>query len=57
MENNQLLKRTKQFELDIIKLVETLPNGSTSWVIGKQLLRSGTSIGANYRSAKRASSC
>jgi four helix bundle protein len=42
--------------LRFIRLVEALPNTRTADVIGKQLLRSGTSIGANYRAACRAKS-
>lgn len=50
---NDLKQRTKDFALRIIKLVESLPNTRTSDVLGKQLLRSGTSVGANYRAACR----
>jgi four helix bundle protein len=46
--------RTKKFALDIIKLVESLPNNGTCRVLGTQLLRCGTSVGANYRAACRA---
>ncbi len=49
-------RRTKQFALRIIRLVESLPKGRTANVIGQQLLRSGTSVGANYRAACRAKS-
>jgi len=56
MEHKDLKKRTKEFALRIIKLVESLPKGRTADVLGKQLLRSGTSVGANYRSACRARS-
>jgi len=56
MSEKDLKKRTKSFALRIIKLVETLPNTQTGRVIGNQLLRSGTSVGANYRSACRARS-
>ncbi len=48
--------RTKQFALRIIRLVEALPKNKVSDVIGRQLLRSGTSVGANYRAACRAKS-
>ena len=48
--------RTKRFALDVIQFVESLPSGETSRVLGRQLLRSGTSVGANYRAAKRAKS-
>jgi four helix bundle protein len=52
-----LRERTKRFGLRIIRLVETLPKQRpSSWVIGKQLLRCGTSVGANYRAACRARS-
>ncbi|GAP12980.1 four helix bundle protein [Longilinea arvoryzae] len=53
---NDLVSRTKQFSLRIIRLVQSLPRSSVSSVIGKQLLRSGTSVGANYRAACRAKS-
>ena len=48
--------RTKLFAIRIIRLVESLPKERTEDVIGKQLLRSGTSVGANYRAACRAKS-
>src|SRR5262245_26167277 len=48
--------RTKAFALRVIKLVDTLPNRRSCDVIGKQLLRSATSTGANYRAACRARS-
>lgn len=48
--------RTKQFALRIIKLYGSLPERTEAQVIGKQLLRSGTSVGANYREAFRARS-
>jgi four helix bundle protein len=56
MKPKDLKQRTKEFALRIIKLVESLPRGKITDVIGKQLLRSGTSVGANYRSACRAKS-
>jgi len=55
--NKESIKlRTKQFALRIIQLVQSLPKNPTAAVIGHQLLRSGTSVGANYRSACRARS-
>ena len=42
--------------LRVIKMVETLPKGMTASVIGRQILRSATSVGANYRAACRARS-
>jgi four helix bundle protein len=56
MNHPDLKQRTKQFALDTIKFVEGLPKDETSRVLGRQLLRSGTSVGANYRAAKRAKS-
>ena len=56
MSNENLKQRTKKFALDVIGLVETLPNDRTSHVLGGQLLRAGTSVGANYRAACRARS-
>ncbi len=56
MDKKAMKDRTKQFALRIIRLVESLPRGRTGEVIGRQLLRSGTSVGANYRSACRARS-
>jgi four helix bundle protein len=56
MNSDELKKRTKAFALSVIRLVESLPRGRTADVIGRQLLHSGTSVGANYRSACRAKS-
>ncbi len=56
MDSNQLKNRTKKFALRIITLVESLPENKTTRVIGNQILRSGTSVGANYRAACRAKS-
>ena len=56
MKQNDLKQRTKKFALKIINFVETLPKGRTADVLGNQLLRSGTSVGANYRAACRARS-
>ena len=51
-----LKKRTKQFALRAIKLVESLPKTQTARVIGGQLLRNSTSVPANYRASCRARS-
>lgn len=49
-----LKPRTKAFALRVIKMYSSLPRGdSVAQVLGKQVLRSGTSIGANYREASR----
>ena len=49
-------KRTKQFGLRTIKLAESLPNNWATRTLAHQLLRSATSVGANYRAACRARS-
>ena len=55
--NEEIFKgRTRQLALAIIQLVESLPRNRAADVIGRQLLRSGTSIGANYRAACRGKS-
>jgi len=51
-----LKERTKAFALQIIRLYTTLPRTTEAQVIGKQVLRSGTSVGAHYREAQRAKS-
>ena len=53
MNADDLKKRTKEFALRVIRLVEALPNNAPGRVIGNQLIRSGTSVGANYRAACR----
>jgi len=56
MNQEEMKQRTKLFALGIIQLVESLPKERTTEVLGRQLLRSGTSVGSNYRSACRAKS-
>jgi four helix bundle protein len=56
MTKDELKRRTRQFALDVIRVTEALPRRSTADVIGRQLLRSATSVGANYRAACRARS-
>ena len=51
-----LKNRTKTYALRMIKLYQTLPKSGEAQVIGKQILRSGTSVGAQYREAYRAKS-
>lgn len=53
MNENELKQRTKTFALRIVKLVEALPKTTAGRTIGNQLMRSGTSVGANYRAACR----
>lgn len=54
--NEDLRTRTKQFALRIIHLFSALAPGTVCQVLGKQVLRSGTSVGAHYREATRARS-
>ncbi|MGB7946689.1 MAG: four helix bundle protein [Candidatus Binatia bacterium] len=56
MDENIFKKRTKQLALRVIKAVDALPKNRTADVIGRQLIRSGTSIGANYPAACRGKS-
>jgi len=51
-----LRERTKSFAVRIIRLYSALPRDTAAQVIGKQLLRSGTSVGAHYREAQRSRS-
>jgi len=56
MDKSELEQRTKLFALRIVQFVGTLPENKVTNVLGSQLLKSGTSIGANYREANRAES-
>ena len=49
-----LLERTFEFAVSIVHLIDGLPNNVKGWEIGKQVLRSGTSVGANIREADHA---
>ena len=51
-----LKERTKEFALRIIKMYSSLPKSTEAKVLGTQVLRSGTSVGANYREASRGKS-
>ena len=53
MGEQELKSRTKAFALRVMKLVGALPDGSVARTIRNQLVRSGTSVGANYRAACR----
>src|SRR4029434_3688579 len=55
-EKTDLRERTKTFALRVVRMFSALPKTTEAQVLGKQLLRSGTSIGANYREAFRARS-
>lgn len=56
MNAEEFKRRTKAYALRVIRLVEALPNTQAGRVIGYQLMKSGTSVGANYRAAARAKS-
>ena len=56
MNKIELIKRTKSYALRVIKSVQALPRDDVAEVLGRQLLRAGTSVGANYRAACRAKS-
>ena len=56
MTKQELLQRTKTDALRVIKAVQALPRNEVAQVLGRQLLRSGTSVGGNYRAACRAKS-
>jgi four helix bundle protein len=56
MDKRELEKRTKTFALRVVRFVSGLPKSKVTDVLGYQLLKSGTSIGANYREANRAES-
>ena len=55
-EDRDLRIRTKEFALLVVRMYSALPKSAEAQVLGKQVLRSGTSVGANYREACRARS-
>jgi len=54
--DNDLVERTTEFALRVVRMFVSLPKTEEARVLGKQVLRSGTSVGANYREAQRARS-
>jgi hypothetical protein len=56
MTKEEFRKRTMKFGLRVIRLVDALPKKQVAQVLGNQLLRAGTSVGANYRAAVRGKS-
>ena len=56
MAKSDLKIRTKDYALSVIRLFADLPKRTEAQVMGRQLLRSGTSVGAQYREATRAKS-
>lgn len=55
-DEGDLVSRTKIFALRVVKMFSALPKTAEARVLGNQVLRSGTSVGANYREAQRARS-
>ncbi len=56
MTRQELVERTKRFHINVIKLCKDLPRNAAGFETGKQVIRSAGSVGANYRSTKRAKS-
>ena len=56
MTTKELKERTFEFGIRVVRVVESLPKGDIARTLGQQLLRAGTSVGANYRAAARARS-
>lgn len=56
MDKAEFLQRTMSFGLRVVRLVQALPKQQVAQVLGNQLLRAGTSVGANYRAAVRGKS-
>jgi len=55
-QHEELKRRTKEFAIRIVKLFRSLPKTEEARIIGRQVLRSGTSVAANYRAVCRARS-
>src|SRR5688572_19251473 len=55
-EQEDLARRTRRFALAVVRLYVSLPRSTVSYVLGRQLLAAGTSVGAHYREARRAKS-
>lgn len=56
MNSEELKKRTKEFALNVLRFIDSLPKSQSVDIISKQLSRAATSVGANYRSACKARS-
>jgi len=56
MTREEMKRRTKEYANRVVKLCSALPSNWVAQTLGKQLLRSGTSVGANYRAVRRAKS-
>ena len=53
MNADELKARTKQFALQVMQLINQLPNTTKGWLVANQLMKAATSVGANYRAACR----
>jgi four helix bundle protein len=53
MNKDEMVQRTKEFAIRVVKLYRSLPASKDAQIIGLQVFRSGTSVGANYRAACR----
>jgi len=53
MDRDLKIRNKKKFALEIIALISELPKNNAGFVLGNQIMKSGTSVGANYRSAQR----
>jgi len=56
MTSEEMKKRTKRFAIAIVRFAQTLPKDSITAIMTRQIVKSGTSVGANYRSSCRAKS-
>jgi four helix bundle protein len=56
MDSNEMMKRTKQFAIDCGYLILPLPNNVINYAYSDQLIKSSSSVGANYRATRRAKS-
>jgi four helix bundle protein len=56
MDRKKLEERTRRFNIDVIRFCRLLPRDPAGWEIGKQLIRSSGSVGANHRASRRAKS-
>ncbi|HUF08758.1 MAG TPA: four helix bundle protein [Rhodothermales bacterium] len=54
--NQEMLDRMTRFGIRVCRVADSLPNAPSSWVLAKQVIRSATSVGANYQEAQRSRS-
>lgn len=56
LSKDQMKERCKRYAIDVVRFIDTLPNGIAFYAFSKQLVRCSSSVGANYRAATRAKS-